>query len=120
MKGEAKMKKIATVFVSLASIILFIAVACSGESPNKTAKESSKGEELFKFNCTVCHPNGENVIIKEKSLHKADLDKNGIKTPDDIVKLMRNPGPGMRKFDETTISDHDAHEIAEYVLRTFK
>jgi len=114
------MKQTAAVFISLASIFLLITFACSGGSSNKTEKESSKGEELFKFNCTVCHPNGENVINKEKTLHKADLDKNGVKTPDDIVKLMRNPGPGMRQFDEKTISDHDAHEIAEYVLKAFK
>jgi len=112
------MKQIAAVFISLASIFLLVTFACSGGSSNKTEKES-KGEELFKFNCTVCHPNGENVINKEKTLRKADLDKNGIKTPDDIVKLMRDPGPGMRKFDENTISDKDAHEIAEYVLKAF-
>jgi cytochrome c6 len=113
------MKRTAAVFISLASIFLLVTFACSGGSTSKTEKESSKGEELFKFNCTVCHPNGENVINKDKTLHKADLDKNGIKAPDDIVHLMRNPGPGMRKFDENTISDKDAHEIAEYVLKAF-
>jgi cytochrome c6 len=32
---------------------------------------------------------------------------------------MRNPGPGMTAFDEKTIPDTDAKEIAEYVLKTF-
>jgi cytochrome c6 len=33
---------------------------------------------------------------------------------------MRNPGPGMNRFDAKTISDKDAKEIAEYILKTFK
>jgi len=39
---------------------------------------------------------------------------------EDIVKTMRNPGPGMNKFDQTTIPDEDATAIAEYVLLTYK
>jgi cytochrome c6 len=33
---------------------------------------------------------------------------------------MRNPGPGMTKFDKKEISDKEAKAIAEYVLKTFK
>jgi cytochrome c6 len=86
--------------------------ALAGENTKKS------GEELFKLNCAVCHPNGENIINKDKNLHKKNLEEHGIKTPEDIVKLMRNPGPGMNKFDEKTIPDKDAKEIAKYVLKT--
>jgi len=83
-------------------------------------ESGSTGEHLFKNNCAVCHRDGGNVINPEKTLHKEDLDESGIKTPEDIVKIMRNPGPGMRKFSEMDISDEDAKKIAEYVLETFK
>jgi cytochrome c6 len=33
---------------------------------------------------------------------------------------MRNPGPGMNKFDEKTIPDKEAKMIADYILKTFK
>jgi cytochrome c6 len=33
---------------------------------------------------------------------------------------MRNPGPGMTKFDEKIISTKEAQAIAEYILKTFK
>jgi cytochrome c6 len=33
---------------------------------------------------------------------------------------MRNPGPGMTTFDEKTIPDKQAKEIAEYILKSFK
>ncbi|MBP2679434.1 MAG: cytochrome c, class, partial [Deltaproteobacteria bacterium] len=37
-----------------------------------------------------------------------------------IVGKMRNPGPGMTRFDTKTISDKDAKEIAQYILKAFK
>jgi cytochrome c6 len=33
---------------------------------------------------------------------------------------MRNPGPGMTKFDEKTLPQKDAKAIAEYIHKTFK
>jgi cytochrome c6 len=83
-------------------------------------ESGSTGEHLFKNNCAVCHRDGGNVINPEKTLHKEDLDEFGVKTPEDIVNIMRNPGPGMRKFSEMDISNEDAKKIAEYVLKTFK
>lgn len=70
-------------------------------------------------NCSTCHPNGDNTVNPQKPLHKKEREANGVKTAADIVGKMRNPGPGMTKFDEKTISDEDAQKIAEYVLKTF-
>jgi cytochrome c6 len=77
------------------------------------------GKELFEKHCAMCHPGGDNVMNKSKTLHDEDLKKNGIETADDIVNLMRNPGPGMLKFDHEKISDDAAKKIAEYVLEAF-
>ncbi len=77
------------------------------------------GEELFKKNCAVCHVNGGNIVNPQKTLHKKDREANGVKTVKDILGRMRNPGPGMTKFDPKTISDKDAKKIAEYILKTF-
>jgi len=84
------------------------------------AVEAKSGEELFKQHCAVCHPAGENTINPKKTLHSKDLEKSGVTTTDDVIGKMRNPGPGMTKFDEKTIPDKDAKDIAEYVLNTFK
>ncbi|MCM0082417.1 c-type cytochrome [Geomonas sp. Red32] len=78
------------------------------------------GEALFKQYCASCHPDGGNVMNAKKTLKKADLDANGVKTADDVVKLMRNPGQGMTKFPVTQISDDDAKKVADYTLATFK
>jgi len=103
------------VLLSVLAIAVFVFVAAG------VAKEAEKkGGALFKQNCSPCHPDGGNIINPQKTLHKKDREANGVKKAADIVSKMRNPGPGMTKFDEKTIPDKDAKEIAEYILKTFK
>jgi cytochrome c6 len=83
-------------------------------------KKSNVGEEKFKALCAVCHPDGGNIVNPKKTLQKKDLEANNIKTANDIIKVMRNPGPGMNVFSEKTLPDKDARAIAEYILKTFK
>lgn len=99
------------VFAMMSGIILTGGVGSAAAKP---------GETLFKQYCVACHPDGGNIINPQKSLHKKDLEKNKIMTADDIVKVMRNPGPGMSKFDAKTIPDKNARQIAEYILSTYK
>jgi cytochrome c6 len=98
-----------------------ITMACF-YAANISAEESasmSLGETKFKEQCAVCHPNGANIINPKKTLHKQDREANNIKVAADIVKTMRNPGPGMTKFDKETIPDTEAQAIAQYILKTF-
>ena len=86
-----------------------------------TANEhEKKGEALFKQNCSPCHPDGGNIINPQKTLYKKDREANGVKKTADIVAKMRNPGPGMTRFDDKSLPEKDAKEIAEYILKTFK
>ena len=102
----------------LVLFMLVCLIALSGAAMNMYASEK-KGEALFKDHCTMCHPDGGNIINPKKTLHKKDREANGIKSREDIVKVMRKPGPGMTTFDSKSLSDHDAKEIAEYILKTF-
>jgi cytochrome c6 len=85
----------------------------------KAVGAEQTGEALFKQNCAICHVDGGNIVNAQKPLHKKEREANGVKTAADIIKRMRNPGPGMTMFDEKTISNKDAHKIAEYILKTF-
>lgn len=78
------------------------------------------GEAKFKELCALCHPDGGNIINPKKTLNKKDREASNIKTEADIVRTMRNPGPGMTTFDAKTLSDKDAGEIAKYIMRAFK
>lgn len=94
----------------------------------KGASSEDTGETLFKANCSSCHPDGDNILNRKKTLHKADREANNIFTAEDIIQKMRNPGPapthpqewaGMKMFDKDKISDEDALKIANYILKTF-
>ena len=83
------------------------------------AADAKNGENSFKKYCAACHPNGGNVLRPVKNITKKTLEKNGIKTVNDIVKIMRKPGDDMTQFDEKTLPENEARKIAEYILRTF-
>ena len=103
------MKKRATLPLVLLAICLWMPMMNS-------AQAAVNGEELFKQRCSVCHPNGGNVINPQETLHKGEREVN---TVEEIVGKMRNPGPGMTRFDSKSLPDSDAKAIAEYILKTF-
>jgi len=130
-------RKILTALMILIVSVSFI-VGCKKETPQKAEvpqalpaeqpasmtahapqTEVKTGEELFQSNCATCHPDGGNIVKPEFTLHSKSLKAHNITKPSDIVKIMRNPNPGMTKFDETMIPDKEATEIAEYILKNF-
>jgi cytochrome c6 len=84
------------------------------------AAGTMQGEAEFKEYCASCHVDGGNLVNPAKTLSKYDREKNGVKTVKDIIKIMRKPGTGMTTFDEKTLPDKEAGEIAEYIISTFK
>jgi len=109
------MKKIALFVIA----VLIVAGMGAAAYAQKSAAKNS-GEAEFKEHCAVCHPDGGNIINQKKTLHKKDREANNVKTAADIIQTMRKPGPGMTAFDAKTLSDKEAREIANYILKTFK
>lgn len=110
-------------FCSAVCLAVFLSASGSAvfaEDAAKAKAGTKSGEALFKQHCTMCHPEGGNIINAKKTLRGKDLKANNVKSAGDIVKVMRNPGPGMTKYDEKTIPDKEAKEIAEYILKAFK
>ena len=109
---QVKVKNI-SVLIAVAGVLVCCVGSAIFAAPERT------GETLFKQYCAICHPDGGNIVNPAKTLHKKDRDANNVKTVNDIIQRMRNPGPGMSTFDQKTLSDADAKEIADYVLKTF-
>ena len=106
-------------------LVATAAVLCMSVIAVPAFAEAKKGEKIdakakFDQHCVACHPKGGNIIKPSKGLGKKDLAANGIKTEKDIVAKMRNPGPGMTKFDAKAVSDKEATAIAKYIMATFK
>ena len=99
-------------------IVISLVLICRGVPAQ--AADGSQGQQGFIKNCAVCHPEGRNIINAAKTLQKKNLLANGIRDAADIVRNMRNPGPGMTRFDEKAIPEETAKAIAEYILKTFK
>ncbi len=106
--------------VKIGVLVVSVGLVLPAAGLNAAEKNESGGAKLFQQNCSACHLNGGNIINPAFTLHKKDRDAHGVKTAKDIVGKMRNPGPGMTRFDTKTVSDKDAMEIAEYVIKTFK
>ena len=100
--------------------VAFVVAWCFAFSANAQKASQNAGEAKFKELCSMCHPDGGNIVNPKKTLHKKDRESNNIKTESDIIKLMRHPGSGMTTFDEKTVPDKLASEIAKYVIMTFK
>ena len=88
--------------------------------PAPQAATTVSGESSFKRYCMACHAGGGNIIRPAKSIRRKDREANGVKTVSDIVRLLRNPGPGMPTFDEKSVPEAEGKAIAEYVIDTFK
>ena len=110
------MKRILTAVAPL----IALALSAGGAVADTKKGEKIDGAKEFQEHCVACHAGGGNIINPKKTLSKKDREASGIKTAKDIVKNMRNPGPGMTKFDKKAISDKEAKAIAEYILKTFK
>jgi len=89
-------------------------------STTESAALVDKGAVLFKEYCSSCHPDGGNVVNPKKTLHAAVLADNKITRPEDLIGLLRTPGPGMRTFDDRTITDSDARAIYLYLEKNFR
>ncbi len=101
-------------------LLVSVALAVPAGGLYAAEKQESKGAKLYQQHCASCHPDGGNIINAAFTLRKKDRDAHGVKTANDIVGKMRNPGPGMTRYDAKTISDKDAKEIAEYIIKTYK
>lgn len=103
------------IVLSVVAIILSLAIAsfAKDDGPGKS------GEALFEEHCSMCHPQGGNAMNPRKTLHKSDMKANGVLKPEDVMKRMRNPGPGMIRFTPAMVPDADARKIAEYILKAF-
>jgi cytochrome c6 len=111
------------IIVATLTAVLFSAVlGAQFAIPEATAGtvDGKKGEELFNKHCAMCHPGGGNIVNPKKTLKQGALESRNIRNAADIVRIMRNPGQGMTKFNEKTIPEADAIQIGTYILKTFK
>ena len=100
-------------------LLVVLMLSMSVATVKADVKGKVSGAKEFEKYCATCHPDGANIINKNKPLDRESLKKNGITDWQGIVAVIRKPGPGMTRHDKQAIPDREARAIAEYVLKTF-
>jgi len=94
--------------IILATLALSATMMASAASAAETG-----GEAIYKAKCASCHPDGGNIMNPKETL-------KGMKDSKKIVSKVRKGGGGMPAFDAKAISDADAKQLADYIIKTFK
>lgn len=94
--------------------------AVADEAQEIAAADLEAGRELYERHCSACHPNGGNIINRDKTLQYASLEASGLTDPQAFVAYLRSPGAGMPTFSAAALPDEKAMQIAWYTLETFK
>jgi mono/diheme cytochrome c family protein len=94
---------IMVVFISLCFFAIVTEDSSGGDS----------SEALFQENCASCHAKGGNIIKPDQPLKGSP----GMKRFEVFLPWIRNPKPPMPPFPPSTISDQQAKELYDYILR---
>ena len=84
-------------------------------SQESNSLDLDRGEKLFEKHCSICHKNGENIIIPEKNLKKETLELNGLNSIDSISYQITNGKNGMPAFGGR-LKEKEILEISNYIL----
>lgn len=87
----------------------------SGETgqPAATQKQVSAGESVFQQRCSMCHPDGGNIVKPDKPI-KGSSKLKDLKT---FIGYIRSPYAPMPAFPSTEISDEKAQELYDYIVK---
>nr|YP_010937592.1 cytochrome c553 [Palisada intermedia]WKW95740.1 cytochrome c553 [Palisada intermedia] len=77
------------------------------------------GEQVFTANCAGCHIGGNNVIVPDKTLKIADLEKNSKDNVDAIINQVTNGNNSMPAFG-AKLDENEIQSVANYVLNQAK
>jgi cytochrome c6 len=101
------------VFVVAVGLFAILAIALT--SPVRAEPDLSVGKSVFGANCASCHRGGINVVMADKTLKKAALEKYSMASLEAITNQVRNGKGGMPSF-KGRLSEDQIQSVAAYVL----
>ena len=95
-------------------LYLFFTVACFSQPIEEPGLKdvSSKGEKLFKANCSGCHLNGQNLIKPGKPI----IGSLKLKSKDSFKTFIESPPPPMPNFKNITSNPNQLDALYNYVI----
>lgn len=83
------------------------------------AEEIGQGEKIFNLHCLGCHPNGNNIIRRGKTLKAQALKRYKMDSSEAISTLVANGKNNMSAFKDI-LSQEEIETVAWYVLEQAK
>lgn len=100
----------------ISALLLAIAVVTFAFGrPALAAGDVANGSKIFSANCVACHIGGGNVILPTKTLSKADLEKNGKNSLEEVITQVTKGKSAMPAFGGR-LSAQQIEDVATYVL----
>jgi cytochrome c6 len=112
------MKRLLTALALFLGFALFQALALTlpfASSPAMAA-DSLSGAQVFQNNCAMCHVGGKNVVMPDKTLDQAALDKYGKNSVVAITAQIKAGMNAMPAFKDK-LTDAQIEDVAAYVLK---
>ncbi|MFB2937865.1 cytochrome c6 PetJ [Aerosakkonemataceae cyanobacterium BLCC-F154] len=105
------MKKILAIvlFLSIVFNFTFVGPVLAGDAVS--------GGKIFGTSCAACHMGGKNVVMPNKTLSKADLEKYGMNSLEAITTQVKNGKSAMPSF-LGKLSEQQIEDVATYVLES--
>lgn len=82
---------------------------------NAMAADIAAGAQIFAQNCAACHLNGGNVVNGAKTLKKADLEKYGMYSTENIASQVKKGKMAMPSF-LGRLNETQIENVAAYVF----
>lgn len=99
----------------LSIALLAIAIFTVGFGRPALAGDAAKGAKIFSANCTACHIGGGNVVMAQKTLKKAALEKYGMNSLEAITTQVTKGKSAMPAF-LGRLRPEQIEDVATYVL----
>jgi cytochrome c6 len=111
LEEENTVKKILALILLLSIVFNFSFV-----SP-VLAGDAVSGAKIFGTSCAACHAGGKNLVMPNKTLSKADLEKYGMNSLEAITTQVKKGKAAMPSF-LGKLSEQQIEDVASYVLET--
>lgn len=98
-----------------AVLLVLTFITFSFPSPAFAAGDAANGAQVFQANCNACHIGGNNVVNRQKTLKKSDLEKYNMYSADAIIKQVTYGKGAMPRFGGR-LSEQEIKDVAAYVL----
>ncbi len=113
-------KSVAVLFTLCLSIVIVLAylgaeLVFAGRTP-PALPEYTVGREIFRSNCSGCHPYGANIVVSKDHIWNSKL----LEKPQYFSGWLRQPVPPMPAFSPIDLSDNQVSELYSYLDHLFQ